>query len=37
MDLVGRYPGVDVSVEREMNGPPAGKPINLEISGKEFD
>lgn len=35
--LVGRYPGVDVSVEREMNGPPAGKPINLEISGKDFD
>lgn len=35
--LVGRYPGVDVSVEREMNGPPSGKPINLEVSGKEFD
>jgi len=35
--LVGRYPGVDVSVEAEMTGPPAGKPINLEISGKEFD
>jgi len=35
--LVNRYPGVDVSVEREMNGPPTGKPINLEISGKEFD
>ncbi len=35
--LVNKYPGVDVSVEREMNGPPAGKPINLEISGKEFD
>ena len=28
---------MDVSVEREMNGPPTGKPINLEISGKEFD
>ncbi len=35
--LVNKYPGVDVSVERQSNGPPTGKPINLEISGKNFD
>ncbi|MCB2221196.1 MAG: efflux RND transporter permease subunit [Bacteroidetes bacterium] len=35
--LVNKYPGVDVSVERQSNGPPTGKPINLEISGKEFN
>jgi len=35
--LVNKYPGVDVSVERSGMGPPTGKPINLEISGKEFD
>ena len=35
--LVNKYPGVDVSVERQSMGPPTGKPINLEISGKDFD
>ena len=35
--LVKKYPGVDVSVERQSGGPPTGKPINLEISGKDFD
>lgn len=35
--LVGTYPGVLVSVEKQNEGPPAGKPINLEIIGKDFD
>ncbi|MCD4698868.1 MAG: efflux RND transporter permease subunit [Bacteroidales bacterium] len=35
--LIHKYPGVDVTVDRQSNGPPTGKPINLEISGKEFD
>jgi multidrug efflux pump subunit AcrB len=35
--LVNHYPGVEVSVERQSSGPPTGKPINLEISGKDFD
>ncbi|MDY0084333.1 MAG: efflux RND transporter permease subunit [Bacteroidales bacterium] len=36
-ELLGRYPGVLVSVEKQNEGPPVGKPVNLEISGKEFE
>ncbi|MEZ5199098.1 MAG: efflux RND transporter permease subunit [Bacteroidales bacterium] len=35
--LINKYPGVDVTIDRQSMGPPTGKPINLEISGKEFD
>ncbi|MBE0651748.1 MAG: efflux RND transporter permease subunit [Bacteroidales bacterium] len=34
--LIGKYPGVDISLEKESEGPPVGYPINLEISGKDF-
>ena len=30
-------PGTSMRVEKENNGPPMGKPINVEISGDEFD
>lgn len=36
-ELVGMYPGVTISVEKQKNGPPTGKPINLEISGRDFN
>jgi multidrug efflux pump subunit AcrB len=29
--------GSEISVQRENNGPPTGKPISIEIVGKEFD
>lgn len=29
-------PGTEISVERESNGPPTGKPISIEISGDDF-
>jgi len=29
--------GADITVEEEQQGPPSGKPINLEISGKDMD
>lgn len=29
--------GAEISVEPERNGPPVGKPINIEISGDDFD
>lgn len=29
-------PGASISVERESNGPPAGKPVSLEIAGDDF-
>lgn len=31
------YPGVLISVEKDVNGPPAGYPINIELSGKDYD
>ena len=34
--LIGKYAGVKVSLEQQKEGPPAGKPINIEISGKDF-
>jgi len=34
--LVNLFPGITVSVEKQRQGPPTGKPINLEISGKDF-
>ncbi|HEY9113736.1 MAG TPA: efflux RND transporter permease subunit [Bacteroidales bacterium] len=34
--LVGLFPGIVVSVEKQEKGPPTGKPINMEVSGKDF-
>ncbi len=34
--LVGIYPGVLISVEKDQNGPPTGSPINIEIEGKDY-
>jgi multidrug efflux pump subunit AcrB len=35
--LVGIYPGVLISVEKDVNGPPAGSPINIEIEGDDYN
>ncbi len=35
--LVGNYPGVLVSVEKQSEGPPVGKAINIEVSGDNFE
>jgi len=35
--LVGIYPGVLISVEKDANGPPTGAPINIEIQGDNYD
>jgi multidrug efflux pump len=35
--LLGKYPGVQISVEKDAMGPPTGKPINIEIRGENFD
>lgn len=35
--LVGIYPGVLISVEKDANGPPAGSPINIEIEGSDYN
>ncbi len=34
--LIGKYPGVNISLEQQREGPPAGKPVNIELSGKDF-
>ncbi|MFD0835044.1 efflux RND transporter permease subunit [Mariniflexile aquimaris] len=34
--LVGIYPGVLISVEKDANGPPAGAPINIELEGNDY-
>ena len=34
--LVG-VPGVDISVDKNRDGPPMGRPINMEITGDNFD
>lgn len=36
-ELLRKYPGVELSFTQNQMGPPAGKAINIEISGPEFD
>ncbi|MBK9257899.1 MAG: efflux RND transporter permease subunit [Saprospiraceae bacterium] len=31
------YPGVEIVFDKNANGPPAGKPVNLEIRGENID
>jgi multidrug efflux pump subunit AcrB len=36
-EVIGKYSGVQVIVAQNANGPPTGKPINLEIKGENID
>ena len=36
-DLAVKYPGVLVTVDKQRNGPPVGKAINLEFAGEDYD
>ncbi len=36
-DKLPKYPGVQLTVAKNRNGPPAGSPVNLEITGPEFE
>lgn len=36
-ELIGKYPGIQISIAKQMDGPPTGYPINLEIIGRDFD
>lgn len=31
------YPGVSIIVEKDQNGPPSGYPVNIEISGENYN
>ncbi|MGM0565662.1 MAG: efflux RND transporter permease subunit [Bacteroidota bacterium] len=35
-DAMEGIPGTEITVTQEQNGPPTGKPVNIEISGEEF-
>ncbi len=35
--VVKDIPGAQITVEQEANGPPTGKPINIEIAGDDFE
>lgn len=35
-DLVSDIPGAEISIVQQENGPPVGKPVNIEISGDDF-
>ncbi len=35
--FINQYPGVRISVEKNKMGPPTGKPVNIEISGENFN
>ena len=36
-EAIGEYPGVQVVVDKNQDGPPTGKPINMELRGDEMD
>ena len=36
-EAVKGYPGVDIIVDKNADGPPTGKPINIEIQGEDID
>jgi multidrug efflux pump subunit AcrB len=35
--MLGRYPGVKLAIEKDQVGPPAGDPISLEVTGDDFE
>lgn len=35
-EIVKKYPGVKISVDRPKEGPPTGSPINIEVSGEDY-
>ena len=34
---ITKYPGVQITIDKDAMGPPVGKPINIEISGENFE
>ncbi len=35
--ILGNYPGIAFTIEKSKMGPPSGKPINIEIAGKDYN
>ena len=36
-DLLSGNPGVNITVDKNKNGPPAGPPVNIEIAGEDYN
>jgi multidrug efflux pump len=36
-DLVEKYPGVLITVDKQRNGPPVGKAVNMEFVGEDYE
>lgn len=36
-ELAEGYPGVLMTVGKQQNGPPVGKPVNIEVTGEDFE
>lgn len=36
-DLVEKYPGVLITVNKQRNGPPVGNPVNIEFVGENYE
>jgi multidrug efflux pump len=36
-DLVVKYPGVLITVDKQRNGPPVGKAVNIELVGEDYE
>jgi multidrug efflux pump subunit AcrB len=34
---IENYPGVAITVDKDQNGPPTGKPITIEVTGPKYD
>lgn len=34
--LIGKFPGINFNIEKNSQGPPSGKAINIEVSGKDL-
>ena len=37
LELIGRFPGIAISVEKDSQGPPGGYPVNIEIYGDDYE
>ncbi len=35
--MMTQYPGVEITVDKDRNGPPVGKPINIEVKGENYE
>jgi len=37
LELIDRFPGIAISVEKDTQGPPGGYPVNIEIYGDDYE